>query len=185
MPANAYLLNACCGSAAMPGRQSIWDQLRPSARPCPVAPEPGACFHKQRAGPGVPPRLAAPMALQAALLAPAPSARARAEAAAALAHAPLQRALLRDPRALYPRLSALAPAPAPAGVYPPLYVPPEFQSCPLPTHKIAGAARLAVTPIRRLCSACRCAMAVAVRGDTMHPLHYGGTCRTEHQAGGQ
>jgi len=59
----------------------------------------------------------------------------RADAAAALAHAPLQRALLRDPRALYPRLSALAPAPAPAGVYPPLCVLPVFSAvlCP-PTN---------------------------------------------------
>lgn len=57
---------------------------------------------------------------QAALLAHRPSAEAHRAAAAALAHAPLQRALLRDPRALYARLSALATTPAPAGVYPPL-----------------------------------------------------------------
>lgn len=86
------------------------------------APEPQVAWHIKSLG-----RYKDPLPAQAALLSPAPTAAAREEAAAALAHLPLQRALLRDPRALYPRLSALAPVPTLAGIYPPLCAPPSHR----------------------------------------------------------
>jgi len=167
-----HQLSTCCGCAVVPGWQSIWDSSGQARAPTPTVPEPGACFYKERVSPSVPQQLAARAALQAALLAPAASARVRADAAAALAHAPLQRALLCDPRALYPRLSALAPAPAPAGVYPPLCVLPVFSAvlCP-PTnlqvhraqlfHPLAGDTVLCV----QVCSGRCCAKC------TIHTLH--------------